>query len=90
MKGGSNQLCSPISVCLLAVQEADSSHTKARTRSPVQSINCVAPRCPRGSLVPYKSEENQFHPVLALLGPGAPMAPATKLGQNLLVKNKIL
>ena len=33
-----------------------------------------APRCPRGSVVPYKSEENQFHPVLASLGPGAPMA----------------
>ena len=27
----------------------------------------------RGSLVPYKSEENQLHPVLALLGPDAPV-----------------
>ena len=26
-----------------------------------------------GSLVPYKSEENQFHPVLASLGTGAQM-----------------
>ena len=34
---------------------------------------CVAPRCPRGSLVPYKNEENQFHPVQASLGTGAPM-----------------
>ena len=23
-------------------------------------IICFSPRCPRGSLVPYKSEENQF------------------------------
>ena len=53
---------------LLAVPEAVSSHTKIRSRSAVQSIFCVAPRCPRGKLVPYKSEENLFHPVLALLG----------------------
>ena len=39
----------------------------------MQFIFCVAPRCPRGSLVPYQNEENQFHPVLALLGAGAPM-----------------
>ena len=36
----------------------------------MQSIFCVAPHCPRGSHGPYKSEENQFHPVLALLGTG--------------------
>ena len=39
----------------------------------MQLIFCVAPRCPRGSLVPYQNEENQFHPVLASLGAGAPM-----------------
>ena len=33
-------------------------------RSAVPFIFCVAPRCPRGSLVPYQNEENQFHPVL--------------------------
>ena len=37
-----------------------------------------APRCPRESLVPYKGKENQFQPVLALLGPGAPMVATTK------------
>ena len=57
---GADQLCSLSSVLLLAVPEAVSSHTKARSRSAVQSILCVAPRCPRGSLVPYKSEEHQF------------------------------
>ena len=31
----------------------------------MQSIICVAPRCPRGSFVPYKIDEHQFHPVLA-------------------------
>ena len=45
---------------LLAVPEAVSSHTKVRSRSAVQSILCVAPRYPRGSLVPYKSEDNHF------------------------------
>ena len=44
-----------------------------RNRSAVQLIFCVAPRCPRDSLVPYKSEQNQFHPILALLGMGAPI-----------------
>ena len=34
---------------------------------------CVALHCPRGRLEPYKNEENHFHPVLALLGTGAPM-----------------
>ena len=47
---------------LVTVPEAVSSHTKARSRSAVQSINfeqnlCVAPRCPIGSLVPYNSKE---------------------------------
>ena len=73
---------SKTSMLLLTVPEAVSSHTKARSRSAVQSINfeqdlSLAPRCPRGSLVPYKSEENQFHPVLALPGPGAPMRGPT-------------
>ena len=58
---------------LLAVLEAVSSHTKTRRRSAVQSILCVAPRCCRGSLVPYKTEKIQFHPVLALLVTDAPM-----------------
>ena len=43
----------------------------------MQFTFCVAPRCPRGSLVPYQNEENQFHPVLASLGAGAPMPTAT-------------
>ena len=63
----------PFSTLLLAVPEAVLSHTKTRSRSAVQPIFCVAPCCTRGSLVPYKSDENQFHPVLALLGTGAPM-----------------
>ena len=59
---------------LLAVPEAALSHTKTRNKSAVQSIFCVAPPCPsRGSLIPYKSKENQFHPALASLGRGAPM-----------------
>ena len=71
---------SKTSVLLLTVPEAVWFHTKARSRSAVQSISfeqnlCLAPRCPRGSLVPYKRKENPFHPVLALLGPGAPMPP---------------
>ena len=70
VKGGADQLCSQTSVLLIAVPEAVLSHTKARSRSDVQSILCVASRCPRGSLVPYKSEENQFHPVLASQGRG--------------------
>ena len=47
-------------VLLLAVPEAVSLNTKPRSRSAVQSILSLAPRCPRGSLVPYKSEEHQF------------------------------
>ena len=92
-KRRADQLRSSFSVLLFAVPEAVSSHSKVRSRSAVQFILCVAPRCPRGSLfpykskeqiscavhslccsllsqtlVPYKSEENQFHPVLALQG----------------------
>ena len=63
----------PFPMLLLAVPEAVSSHKITRSRSAVQSILYVAPRCPRGSLVPYKSEKNQFHPVLALLGTDAPI-----------------
>ena len=48
------------SVLLLAVPEAVSSHIKARSRSAVQSILRLAPCCPIGSLVPYKSDEHQF------------------------------
>ena len=48
------------SVFLLAVPEAVLSHTETRSRSAVQSIPSLAPRCPRGSLVPYQSEEHQF------------------------------
>ena len=59
----------PFPRLLLAVPEAVSSHTKTRSRSAVQSIFCVATCCPRGSLVPYKSEETQFHQVLALWVP---------------------
>ena len=45
---------------LLAVPEAALSHNECRSRSAVQSILCVAPRCPRRSLVPFKSDEHQF------------------------------
>ena len=43
------------SVLLLPVLEAVLSYTKTRSRSAVQSILNLAPCCPRGSLVPYKS-----------------------------------
>ena len=33
------------------------SHNEGRSRSAVQSILCVAPPCPRGSLFQYQSEE---------------------------------
>ena len=36
------------------------SHTQTRSRSAVQSILSLAPRCPRGSLVPYESDEHKF------------------------------
>ena len=45
---------------LLAVPEAVSSHKKVRSKSAVESILSLDPRCPRGSLVPYKSAEHQF------------------------------
>jgi hypothetical protein len=60
---------------LLAVPEAVLSHIESRSRWDGQIKFSTAPRCPRGSLVPYQNEENQFHPVLALLGTGAPMFP---------------
>ena len=47
-------------VLLLAVPEVVSSLTKTRSKSAVQSIPSLSPRCPRGSLVPYQSEEHQF------------------------------
>ena len=43
------------SVLLLAVPEAVLSHTKTRSRSAVQFILSLAPRCPRGSLVPFNT-----------------------------------
>ena len=49
-----------ISVLLLSVPEAVLSHTKMRSRSAVQSIPTLAPRCPIGNLVPYQREEHQF------------------------------
>ena len=48
-------------------------HNEGSIRSAVPSILCVAPRCSRGSHVPLESEENQFHPVLALQGRVLPM-----------------
>ena len=71
-KAWSRSAVQSINFKLLAVPYAVSSHTKARSRSANQFQLFTAPRCPRGSLVPYKSEENQFHAVLALLGTGAP------------------
>ena len=40
-----------LSVLLLVVPEAVSSHTKTRSRSPVQSILSLAPCCPREASV---------------------------------------
>ena len=57
------------SVLFLAVPEAFLSHTTARSRS--ASILSML------LTVPYKSEENQIHPVLVLLGPGAPTGHTT-------------
>ena len=74
----------PFPILLLTLLEAVLSHTKTRSRSAVQSTFCVAPHCPTGSLVPYKSEKNQFHPVLALLGTGAPMKLSSKKGGTVL------
>ena len=71
-KTDSRQL-SPFSMLLLAFPDAVSSHKKTSSKSAVQTIFCVIPHRPRGSLIPYKSEENQFHPVLASIEPCAPM-----------------
>ena len=49
-----------LSVLLLAVPGAVSSHIKTMSRSSGQSILSLAPRSPRSSLVPYKSEEHPF------------------------------
>ena len=49
-------------VLLLAVPDAFSSHRKVRSRSAVHSVLSFSPRCSRGSLVPYKSEEHQPSP----------------------------
>ena len=57
IKGGVDQLCRVSSVFLLTVPEAVSSQNEGRSKSAVQSNFCVAPCCLRGSLVPYKSEE---------------------------------
>ena len=74
-KTASGTVRSKTFVLLLTVPETVSPHTKARSRSAIQSTNfkqnlCLAPRCPRGSLVPYNSEEqisfNSFH------APGCP------------------
>ena len=46
--------------------------TVRESNTKTKSIFFVAPCCPRGSLVPYKNEE-YLHPVLALLGTGAPI-----------------
>ena len=46
MKGKTDQLCSLTSASLLTVPDSVSSHTKARSRSVVQSILFVAPPCP--------------------------------------------
>ena len=59
-----NGLSCLLSVLLLAVSEAFLSNTKTRSRSAGQSILNLAPRSPRGCLVPYKSEEHQFCGVL--------------------------
>ena len=56
-KGGADQLFILSSVFLLNVQEAVLSHNEERSKSSVQSNFCAAPHCPRGSFVPYKSEE---------------------------------
>ena len=55
-------------IALLAVPEAVLYHNELRRRLTRQSKFCVTPRCPRGSLVLYKSKENQIQPALALQG----------------------
>ena len=54
---------------LLAVPEA----VPYNSEEQISFNSFCVPRCPRCSLVPYKSVENQFHPVLVSLGLGAPM-----------------
>ena len=56
----------PVKLMLLPFvwDKTASGTTRSRTRGKSR---------PRGSLVQYKSEENQFHPVLASLGMGVPM-----------------
>ena len=71
-KAASGTARSKTSLVLLTVPEAVLSHTNSEERISFNSF--YAPCCPRGGLVPYKSEENEFHPVLVLLGPGVPMA----------------
>ena len=71
-----------ISVLLLAVPEAVSSHTKTRSRSAVQSIPSLAPRCPRSSLVPYQSEVHQFCGALLTERTVCGMILPTFLGQT--------
>ena len=78
MEGGADQLCSLASVFLLTVPEAVSSHNEGRSKSAVKSNFCVAPRCPRGSLVPYISKENQFLPGPIIAGPGSLMFQASR------------
>ena len=56
-KGRADQLYNLSSVLLLTVQQAVSSHNEGRRKSAVKSNFCVAPRCPRGSLVPHESEK---------------------------------
>ena len=72
---------SKTSVLLYTLPEAVSSHTKARRRSAVQSINFVqnlfcAPLCTIGSLVPYSSEEHiNFNSCQALHCPRGSLVP---------------
>ena len=70
MKGEADQLCIQSSVLLITVPDAVSLDNEGRINSQFNSqFNfCPAPCCPRGSLAPYKSKENQFHLVLALQG----------------------
>ena len=57
MKRGADQRCSLASILLLTVPKAVSFYNEGRSKSALNSNFCVAPRCPRGSLVPHKSEE---------------------------------
>ena len=57
-KTASGTVRSNTEVLLLAVTEAVLSHTKVRSRSAVQSILSLAPRCPRGN--PLQKWGHQF------------------------------